>query len=109
MTGGTGLDQFVYYLASETGTLLGTMDIITDFNRAEGDLLNFGQMDANWDLPGDESWTFIGTATLTAPGQCNVSFFDGDTFIGLLYSNSAPATFIQIEGIQSVDASWFVL
>ena len=56
MTGGTGLDQFAYSLASDTGTLLGTMDIITDFNRAEGDLLNFGQMDANWDLPGDESW-----------------------------------------------------
>ena len=109
MTGGTGLDQFAYSLASDTGTLLGTMDIITDFNRAEGDLLNFGQMDANWDLPGDESWTFIGTATLTAPGQCNFSHFDGDTFIGLLYSNSAPATFIQIEGIHTVDASWFVL
>jgi Ca2+-binding RTX toxin-like protein len=109
MTGGSGLDNFVYYRADETGTLLGTMDIITDFNRAEGDVLHFGQMDANLDLPGNENWTFVGTAGLTAAGQCNVSFFDGDTFIGLKYSANASATFIQIEGLHTVDASWFVL
>ena len=71
MSGGGGADQFVYYLTSETGSVPGAFDIITDFNAAQGDRINVSQMDANWQVAGNQDWTFIGSTggPFTAAGR----------------------------------------
>ena len=112
MSGGGGADQFVYYLTSETGSVPGAFDIITDFNAAQGDRINVSQMDANWQVAGNQDWTFIGSTggPFTAAGQIAVGTDGTNTFIILNDDNNFnDAVAIQVSGVQNVDASWFVL
>jgi Ca2+-binding RTX toxin-like protein len=109
--GGTGADQFVYHLASQTGIVPGTFDVIHDFDRAQGDLINLGDMDANPGMAGVQDWTFVGaTNSFTAPGQVGFASDGVDTFI--LFNNDNDAVHeatIRVLGLHNVDASWFVL
>jgi hypothetical protein len=67
-------------------------------------------MDADDTVAGDQNFTFIGTAAFTAPGQINW-FTDGtDTFIQLnTNADLAADSVIKVNGVQTVDASWFFL
>jgi Ca2+-binding RTX toxin-like protein len=111
MSGGGGADQFVYYVTSETGHVLGTFDVITDFNAAQGDKINVSQMDANKLAAGSQDWTFVGAGDpFTAPGQIGVGTDGTNTFIILNDGNNPnDGVAIQISGVHNVDASWFVL
>jgi hypothetical protein len=111
MSGGGGADQFVYYVTSETGHVLGTFDVITDFNAAQGDKTNVSQMDATKLLAGSQDWSFVGAGDpFTAPGQIGVGTDGTNTFIILNDGNSPnDGVAIQISGVHNVDASWFVL
>jgi Ca2+-binding RTX toxin-like protein len=111
MTGLGGGDTFVWTSTAETGVAGNEADVVTDFDRAAGDLLAFNQIDA--DATGgtaDDAFTFIGTAAFTAPGQINYFSTATDTFI--LLNTDADATqeaTIRVAGVHTVDASWFVL
>jgi Ca2+-binding RTX toxin-like protein len=111
MIGGTGADGFVYYETLETGIVAGAMDVIHDFNRAEGDRIIVNSMDANSVVAGFQGWTFVGaTTSFTAPGQIGVSSDGVDTFI--LFNSDTDAIHeaaIRVLGVQTVDVSWFVL
>ena len=111
LSGGAGADQFVYYVTSETGHVLGTFDFITDFNAAQGDKINVSQMDSNKLVAGSQDWTFIGTGDpFTAPGQIGFGTDGTNTFIILNDGNNInDGVAIQISGVHNVDASWFVL
>jgi Ca2+-binding RTX toxin-like protein len=111
MSGGGGADQFVYYVTSETGHVLGTFDVITDFNAGQGDKINVSQMDANKLAAGSQDWTFVGAGDpFTAPGQIGVGTDGTNTFIILNDGNNPnDGVAIQISGVHNVDASWFVL
>ena len=63
MTGGTGADQFWVNMAYEAGLQFDNVDVITDFNRAEGDqiLLFFSDYEAGVDI----GYTFIGSGQFT--------------------------------------------
>jgi Ca2+-binding RTX toxin-like protein len=109
--GGNGADQFVYHTTAETGIVAGTFDVIHDFNRAQGDLINVSQMDSNVLVPGSQDWTFVGaTNNFTAPGQVGFASDGVDTFI--LFNTDGDAiqeATIRILGLHTVDPSWFVL
>jgi Ca2+-binding RTX toxin-like protein len=113
-TGGAGYDVHVWQSIDEIGSFNLDPDIVTDLNRAEGDILDFGAIDADGDAAnGDTAFTFIGTADhlFTAPGQISFAHVYGtDTYI-LLNTNADPAAdaIIQVSGMHPVDASWFVL
>jgi hypothetical protein len=84
LTGNGGGDTFVWTSTAET-TLAGQdADTVTDFNRVEGDLLAFNQIDA--DATGgtaDDAFTFVGIVDVTAGGSFTgvgqIGYFTADT------------------------------
>jgi Ca2+-binding RTX toxin-like protein len=110
LTGGGGLDVFIWSSVDEIGLFNFDPDIVTDLNRAEGDLLHFTLIDANETVAGNQDFTFIGTAPFTAAGQISWSTNGVDTFIQL-NTNADPTVdgIIQVLGVHTVDASWFSL
>ena len=110
LTGGGGLDVFIWSNVNEIGLFNFDPDIVTDLNRAEGDLLHFTNMDANETVAGNQDFTFIDQAAFTAAGQINWFTNGIDTFIQL-NTNADPTVdgIIQVLGVHTVDASWFSL
>jgi Ca2+-binding RTX toxin-like protein len=110
LTGGGGLDVFIWSKVNEIGLFNFDPDIVTDLNRAEGDLLHFTNMDANETVAGNQDFTFIDQAAFTAAGQISWSTNGVDTFIQL-NTNADPTVdgIIQVLGVHTVDASWFSL
>jgi serralysin len=109
-TGGAGYDVHVWLDINEIGLSNFDPDIVTDLNRAEGDLLDFNMIDADETVAGNQAFSFIGTAGFTAPGQINWTTNGTDTFV-LLNTNADPTVdgIIQVLGVHTVDAGWFVL
>ncbi len=111
LTGHGGGDVFVWRSTAETGPTAATADIVGgDFNPLTGDLLAFNLIDANDTAAGNQAFTFIGAAGFTSAGQIR-AFSDGfDTFIQLNTGGDATAeAMVRVQGVHSVDASWFVL
>lgn len=122
MSGGSGADTFVWWYTTESDGTSWNTDFITDFNRAEGDLMNLAAIDANangtWDVSaaGNQAFSFIGTADhpFTAPGQISFAHAAGTngnyTRILLNTDDDAEADgVIQVSGMHAVDSGWFVL
>jgi Ca2+-binding RTX toxin-like protein len=108
MTGGGGADMFVWNSVYEMGWFNFDSDIVTDF-APHLDLLALNLIDADETVAGDQAFTFIGTAAFTAPGQINFATNGTDTFIQL-NTNADPTVdgIIQVLGVHTVDAGWFV-
>jgi len=108
LRGNAGGDVFLWSSVDEIG--LNNPDIVADFNKAEGDFLHFTNIDADETVAGNQDFTFIGTAAFTAPGQINWFTNGTDTFIQL-NTNADPTVdgIIQVNGVPTVDASWFSL
>jgi len=119
MTGNGGGDVFVWTSTNETRLAGQEADVVTDFNRAGGDLLSFNLIDANVAVAGDQAFTFVGIVdvtqggSFTAPGQIGYFTAGTDTFILLNTEVDAGVDFqdatIRVAGVHTVDASWFVL
>jgi Ca2+-binding RTX toxin-like protein len=123
MSGGSGADTFVWWYTTESDGTSWNTDFITDFNRAEGDLLNLSAIDANangtWDVSaaGNQAFSFIGTADhpFTAPGQISFAHAAGtngsySTHILLNTDDDAEAEgLIDVSGMHAVDSGWFML
>jgi Ca2+-binding RTX toxin-like protein len=109
MSGAGGTDVFIWSSVYEMGWFNFDPDIVTDLNRAEGDVLHLANIDADETVVGDQAFTFIGTAAFTAPGQINFATNGTDTFIQL-NTNADPTVdgIIQVFGVHTVDAGWFV-
>jgi Ca2+-binding RTX toxin-like protein len=108
MSGGAGADLFVWHSTADSGATLSTADIVTDFNLAEGDKIDLSQFDADPLVAGQQHFRFVGTGAFTAPGQINW-FSDGhDTFIALnTDADAGTEMLIRVQGVHTVDASWF--
>ena len=90
MTGGTGADRFVV-TPGDSGTKLGSRDIVTDFSQAEGDLLEFF---------GFNAMTFVGTDPFTGAEQCRYAQNAGKTFLQINEDADAAAdSVIEIHGL----------
>ncbi|SCY88907.1 family 16 glycosylhydrolase [Paracoccus tibetensis] len=86
LTGGLGADHFVFRSAAETGPTAAQRDVITDFNRAQGDRIDLSEIDAIAGLAGDQAFRFIATAGFSkTSGELryehnkNVTLVHGDT------------------------------
>jgi Ca2+-binding RTX toxin-like protein len=111
MRGHEGADAFVWRSTDETGATVLTADRIFDFNFAEGDRINLSFVDADVYAPGNQAFTFIGTAAFSGtPGEINYYHDLYNTYIQLQTGTSPDVeAVIWIYGHVTPDASWFVL
>jgi Ca2+-binding RTX toxin-like protein len=73
LLGGRGADRFLYRSVTDSPAD-GSHDLIEDFRRDEGDKVDLSAIDADTTRPGNQSFTWIGAAPLTGPGQLHVDF-----------------------------------
>jgi Ca2+-binding RTX toxin-like protein len=108
LTGGRDADIFIWRTVTETGVLVVDMDLITDFNRREGDLIDVHEIDADETIFGNQDFTFVGTAGFSAPGQIRYATVGTETWIILnTDADTAGEVAIRVAGVHTVDASWF--
>ena len=119
MAGGSGSDLFVWTSTAETLQAGDVADVVTDFNRLEGDLLGVNLIDANEAVGGDQAFTFVGVVNFASnffTGAGQIGFFTTatDTFILInTQVDAGPVDFeeatIRLTGVHNVDAGFFVL
>jgi Ca2+-binding RTX toxin-like protein len=111
LQGYTGADTFVWNSTSDTGVTVPTMDVIWDFNFAQGDRIDLSAIDADVYAAGNQSFDFIGaTAFSGTPGEINY-YHSGNTTIIQLQTGTSPDVegAIVLQGLHTPDDTWFVL
>jgi Ca2+-binding RTX toxin-like protein len=111
LLGGGGADKFIWNSTAETGVIIPTMDLITDFNFAEGDRISLSAVDANVFASGNQAFTFIGQAGFSGtPGEVNYIHVGNETIIQMqTVMRTDIEGGIRLTGLLTPDASWFVL
>jgi serralysin len=85
LLGGGGADSFVYASFKDSGFAGGPLDIIYDFSRVEHDRIDVSAIDANPDLRGNQSFTFLGTSGFTGVGaEANFFVVDATTTLTIV-------------------------
>jgi Ca2+-binding RTX toxin-like protein len=103
LRGNGGGDAFLWSSIDEIGLL--SPDIVADYSVAQGDVFHFTNIDADETVAGNQDFTFISTATFTAPGQINWFTNGTDTFIQLnTDADLAADGIIQLNGVLSGDS-----
>ena len=109
LTGGAGADTFAYQAPGESGAAQG-VDRITDFSRAEGDLIDLQQIDAKPKKDFDQAFVFIGEAAFTNAGQLRWTHTaDGVQVEAEVTGDKVADWIVTLEGVSSVSAGDFVL
>ncbi|NNC51920.1 MAG: hypothetical protein HKO08_02620 [Erythrobacter sp.] len=111
MTGGAGSDTFVFESEKETGRFYDSADVITDFKRWEGDLIDLSAIDAIAGTPEDDPFQFIGSDRFSgAAGELRYFRKDGDTFLAAdLDGDGLADMYIQLKGDMYPNLSDFIL
>jgi Ca2+-binding RTX toxin-like protein len=110
LLGGEDADTFAWWSVSDTGTGASTADLVADFNFADGDRLDFSNIDADVTQREHQDFTFIGTANFTAPGQIRYFTEGTRTYIVLnTDSDGLREAIIEVTGLDTVTADWFLL
>lgn len=65
LTGDDGADNFMFNTPGHAGRKIASRDVITDFDRAEGDRIDLSGMDASVSADGDQAFAFIATAAFS--------------------------------------------
>ena len=104
LTGGTGPDLFIFLGShSRRGA---RHDVITDFDGAAGDTIDLAAIDADTDLEGNQSFTFIGGDAFTGLGQLR---YAGGLLQANLAWDSAAELEIELSGAPEMAAGWVLL
>ena len=107
--GEAGADKFTWSNLADTGTTAATIDVIADFNAAQGDKIVI-YFDANVDAAGWQDFTFLGGQGFSGAGQVRSYHDQGNTFVAFnTDADMAAEGIIRINGIHNVDSSWFQL
>lgn len=108
MTGSGGADIFVFD-AGDSGRAAQARDRVTDFDAAEGDLLDFSGIDA---IPGgaDDPLTFRNQAAFTGTGQIRIEVAGANTLVQVnLTGDATPEMVIVLTGAIDLTRDDFVL
>ncbi len=110
LTGGAGADRFVFTVLADSAIGAGA-DRITDFSRAQGDRISLLEIDANTALPGNQAFTFIGTALYHhAAGELRFAQLASVTTIAGDVDGDGTSDFhIVLTGTATLQAGDFVL
>jgi Ca2+-binding RTX toxin-like protein len=111
LAGGAGGDKFIWMSTAETGVTVPTMDLISDFNFAQGDRISLTGVDANALASGNQAFRFIGQAAFTgAPGEINFVHVGNETIIQMQTGVDVDIEGgIRLAGLLTPEASWFLL
>ena len=110
MTGGTGADTFIFADITEFGPA-GQEDVITDFNRTEGDRIRLTTVDANTGVAGDQAFSWLGTGAFThVAGQLDYAVVGSNVMVYGDVNGDGVADFqFKVLGLTSLQASDFFL
>lgn len=82
LTGGLGADHFMFTARTDSGAALVGRDVITDFSRAQGDIIDLSAIDANLRAAGDQAFRFLGANQFSgAAGELRYQHSNGSTLI----------------------------
>lgn len=65
LSGGPGADVFAFRFVTDSRPIAAARDVIVDFSRAQGDRIDLSAIDANIARPGDQAFSFVGTANFS--------------------------------------------
>ena len=109
LTGGAGADVFSFDDGHASRYMTNT-DVITDFNQAEGDIIDLSAIDA---IAGgdDDSFTFIGRGAFSGTaGELKFFVENGNTFIaGDIDGDGVADVVVQLEGVYDLTSVDFGL
>jgi Ca2+-binding RTX toxin-like protein len=110
LIGGAGADIFRWESLADSGGFARSCDLVWDFSRTEGDILDLSALDANAGLAGDQAFTLIGAAAFSgAAGQLRFLSVSGNTRIEADVNGDRVADFhFDILGSQTMQARDFV-
>ena len=110
LTGGSGADSFLFTDPTDFGPA-GQEDVITDFNRVEGDRIRLDQIDANSLLTGNQAFTWLGTGAFThVGGQLEYAAVGQDAMVyGDLNGDGVADFQFRLLGVHTLQASDFYL
>jgi hypothetical protein len=109
MNGGGGFDRFDFDSISESLPGALNRDVITGFignGAAAGDRIDVSTIDANVSLAGNQTFSFIGGAAFSAPGQLR---YAGGVVEGSNDADTAADFAIQLAGSPALVAADFIL
>lgn len=109
LSGGTGADIFIFD-DGHSGKWIGNSDLITDFSRIEGDIIDLSAIDAMIGN-GDDTFAFIGDTEFSgAAGELRAYRQGNDTFVaGDTDGDGAADFYIKLVGQIDLTAGDFVL
>ncbi len=102
-------DVIRYESLADSGTVEGTWDTISDFNRSPDAVIDLSAIDANTSRAGNQSFNFIGTRKFAnrSDGDVRIVEQDGSTFVHIdndRDSGSEMVIFLQfVTGIRAAD------
>lgn len=108
--GGAGADRFVFADGDVSATL-GRADLMGDFSRSDGDLIDLRGVDADSGAAGDQKFDFIGSAAFSGTaGELRASIVDGHTVLTADIDGDKIADgFISVDTNQPLVAADFAL
>jgi len=111
LTGNGGADSFRFQLIEDSSSSEDQADLITDFSSAQGDLIDFSEIDAVPASAIDNAFTFIGGAEFSSAGQARSYSSGGVTFVALNTNTDliTAELIISITGQESLTAGNFIL
>jgi len=110
VTGRAGLDLFLFQPAA-IGDAAASATTMEDFSRPLGETLDLSAIDAIAATPGNDAFTFIGTAPFSGtPGELRWQDLGTSRLIqGNVTADTTADLTIFVKATGPVDASWFVL
>lgn len=108
MTGGTGVDMFVFNAVADSPLGSATRDMIMDF-RPGTDRINLLRIDAKTAVTGDQAFTYIAAAGFTGEGQIRAVQVGADLVLYLNVSGPGGPELqiglhqVQLSALQSGD------
>lgn len=82
LTGGLGADHFIFTARTDSGAASVGRDVIIDFRRAQGDIIDLSAIDANPRAGDDQAFRFLGTNQFVgAAGELRYQHSNGNTLV----------------------------
>lgn len=109
LSGGSGADRFVFESLLDSPPT--AFDKITDFRRADGDVIDLRGIDANALTVGDDAFTFIGTSSFSrTPGELRAAFVRSNaTIYGDVDGDGVADFAIALQGVTAIPPMDFLL